>query len=156
MTDNFHFFELFVLDFLIPWLCNVNYEAGLFFIVDQHDVRLIVRQMLVGLDGKVSEDHGMIVPDQFFWLYPPVFTMLKVVLSTYGDVYYRGHIVVSLSTYSVAAAADGMCHGLCMLLAQPASRNLHSVIGLEGHCFGFENLLCASMIRASVFALMLL
>ena len=64
------------------------YEAGLFFIVDQHDVRPIVKQMLVSLDGKVPEDLGVVIPDYFFWLYPPVFTVLKIVLGTYGSVYY--------------------------------------------------------------------
>ena len=39
------------------------YEAGLFFIVDQHDVRPIVKQMLVSLDGKVAEDTVVIIPD---------------------------------------------------------------------------------------------
>ena len=68
--------------------CNVNYEASLFFIVYQHDVRPIVKQMLVSLDGKVTEDLGVVIPDYFFWFYPPVFTMLQIVLGIYGPVYY--------------------------------------------------------------------
>ena len=59
-----------------------------FFIVYQHDVRLIVKQMLVSLDGKVPDDLGVVAPDYFFRFYPPVFTVLKIVLSTYGPVYY--------------------------------------------------------------------
>ena len=50
----------------ISWRCDVNYEASLFFIVDQYDVRLIVKQMLVSLDRKVPEDLGVVVPDHFF------------------------------------------------------------------------------------------
>ena len=44
----------------------------------------IVKQMHVSLNGEVSEDLGVIIPDYFFWFYPPVFT----VLTTYGPVYY--------------------------------------------------------------------
>ena len=44
--------------------------------------------MLVSLDREVSEDLDVIIPDYFFWFYPPVFTVLKVVLSKYGSVYY--------------------------------------------------------------------
>ena len=47
--------------------------------VDQRDVRPIVKQMLVGLNGEVPEDVGVMVPDNSFWFYPPVFTVLKVV-----------------------------------------------------------------------------
>ena len=50
------------------------YEAGLFFIVDQYDVRPIVRQTFVGLDREVPENLGMIVPNYSFWFYPPAFT----------------------------------------------------------------------------------
>ena len=91
------FFILYVLDALISWHYYVNYEAGLFLVVDQHNVRPFVKQMLIGLDRKISKDRGVIVPDYFFWFYPPVLTVLKVVLSTYGPIYYWGHIVVSLS-----------------------------------------------------------
>ena len=76
------------MDVLITWHYNVNYEAGLFFIVDQHDVRPIVNQMLVSLDEKVSDDLGVVSPDYFFWFYSPVFTVLKIVISTYCPVYY--------------------------------------------------------------------
>ena len=38
----------------------------------------------------------------------------------------------------LAAAADDMCHGLCMLLAKPVSGILHSVIDLVCHCPGVE------------------
>ena len=86
------FFQLLVLDVLISWHCDANSEAGLFHIVDQHDFRPIVKQILVSLDEKILEDLGMIIPDYFFWCYPPVFTVLKVVLSTYSPVYYWGHI----------------------------------------------------------------
>ena len=51
MTDICQFFELFVLGVLISCYCAVNYEAGLFLVVDQRDVRQIVKQMLVSLDG---------------------------------------------------------------------------------------------------------
>ena len=88
MTDICQFFELFILDVFISWHCNVNYEAGLFYIVYQHGVRPIVKQTLVSLDGKVPEDLGVVIPDHLFWFYPPVFTVLKIVLSTYGPVYY--------------------------------------------------------------------
>ena len=88
MTDICQFFELLVLNVFISWHCNVNYEASLFLEVDQHDVRLIVKQMLVSLDWKVPEDLGVVAPDYFFWFYPPVFTVLKIVLGTYGPVYY--------------------------------------------------------------------
>ena len=74
--------------FYIFWHCNVNYEAGLFFTVDQQDVRPIVNQMLVSLDGKVPEDLGVVIPDYIIWFHPPVFTVLKIVPSTYGSVYY--------------------------------------------------------------------
>ena len=52
--------------------------------------------MLVSLDREVIEDLGVIIPDYFFWFYLPVFTVLKVVLSTYGPVYYWCPIVISL------------------------------------------------------------
>ena len=60
------------------------------------NVRPIVKQKLVSLDGKVLEDLGAVIPDCFFWFYSPVFTALKTVPSAYGPVYYRGHIVVYL------------------------------------------------------------
>ena len=69
--------------FSFLWHCNANYEAGLFLVVDQHDVRPIVKQVLVSLDGEVPEDLGVIILQYFFWFYPPVFTVLNVVLSTY-------------------------------------------------------------------------
>ena len=83
------FFKLLVLDVLISSHCNVNYEAGLFFIVDdQHNVEPTVKQIFVSLDGKVPDDIGVVIPDHFFWFYPPVLNVLKIVLSTYGPVYY--------------------------------------------------------------------
>ena len=75
------------MDVLISWHCNVNYETGLFFIVDQHDVRPIVKQMLVSLDEKVSENFVVVIPDYIFWFYPPVFTMPKILLSAYDPIY---------------------------------------------------------------------
>ena len=75
MTGTCQFFELLVLDVLISWHCNVNYAAGVFFIVDQHDVRSMVKQMLVSLDRKVPEDLDVVIPDYFFWFYSPVFTV---------------------------------------------------------------------------------
>ena len=81
-----NFLSFFVSDVLISWHCGVNYEAGLFLVVDQHDFRPIVKQMLVGLDGEVPEDLGVIVPDYYFLFYPPVFTVLKVALRTHGPV----------------------------------------------------------------------
>ena len=44
--------------------------------------------MLVSLDEKDPEDLGVVIPDCFFWFYRPVFTVLKILLSTYGSVYY--------------------------------------------------------------------
>ena len=58
-------FELLVLEVLISWHCNVNYEVGLFLVVDQQYVRLIVKQMLVSLDREVPEDLGVIIPYYF-------------------------------------------------------------------------------------------
>ena len=73
---------------LISWHCDVNYEAGLFLVVGQHNGRLIVKHMNVSMNKKVLEDIGVIIPDYFFWFYSPVFTVLKAELSTYGPVYY--------------------------------------------------------------------
>ena len=108
MTDICQFLELLVLD--------VNYEAGLFFIVYLHDVRPIVKQMLVrpivkqmlvSLDGKVPEDLGVVIPDYFFGFYPPVFTMPKIFLSAYGPIYYlRPCCCVSQSTPSLRACCS--------------------------------------------------
>ena len=84
----------------------------------------------------------------FFRFYSPVFTVLKIVLSTYGLVYYWVHTVVSFSLFGfckLAAAAGNMYHGFCMLFAQPASWILHSVVDLVWHWPAVE-----------VFALMLL
>ena len=46
-----------------------------------------------------------------------------------------------LSPCDLAAAADDMCHGLCMLNAQAASEILHSVVDLVCHCPEAESLL---------------
>ena len=86
-----------------PWHCDVNYETVCFFIVNQHKVRPKLKQMLVGLYGEVPADLNAIVPDYSFWLYLSVFTVLKVVLSTYGPVHFRGHIVVSQCTQFLKA-----------------------------------------------------
>ena len=43
-----------------------------------------------------------------------------------------------LGSCELAAVADGMCHGFCMLFAQPASGILHSVVDLICHCPGVE------------------
>ena len=59
--------------------------------------------MLVSLDVEVSEDLSMGIPDYCFWFYPPVFTVLKIVLFAF---------VASLSVLSLckcAAAAGDMC-----------------------------------------------
>ena len=80
----------------------------------------------------------------FFWSYPPVFTVLKILLRTYDPVYYWGHIVVSFSEFGpceLAATAGDKCHSFCMLLAQPASGILHSVVDLVCHCPGVKGLL---------------
>ena len=53
----------------------------MFFIVDQHNIKPILKQMLVSLDGKVPEDLSDVLTDNFFWFYPPAFTVLKIVLS---------------------------------------------------------------------------
>ena len=53
--------------------------------------------------------------------------------------------------------AVDMCHGFCILFAQPASWILHSVVDLVCHYPGVEGCWCwAVKIRASVIALMLL
>ena len=80
--------KLLLRDVLISWHCDVNCEAGLFLVVDQHDVRPIVKQMFVSLNGEVQKDSGVIILENFFWFYPAVFTVFKVVLSTHGPVYY--------------------------------------------------------------------
>ena len=137
-------FELLILNVLISWHCDVNYEAGLFLIADQHNVKPIVKQMLDGLERKVPEDLRLIIPDYFFWSYPTVFAVLKAVLSTNGSVYYSGHIVVSLillGPCKLDEAADNMCNGFCMLFVQPASGILHSVVDLVCHCPGVDSLL---------------
>ena len=59
--------------------------------------------MLVNLDGKVPEDLGVVIPDYFFWFYPPVFTVLKIVLSTYG-LYIIEATLLCLLVYSVPAS----------------------------------------------------
>ena len=53
-----------------------------FFKFDQNDFKPIVKQMLVILDGNVPEDLGVVILYYFFWFYPPVFSVLKIVLST--------------------------------------------------------------------------
>ena len=50
--------SFFVLVVLITWPCDANYEAGLFLVVNQHDGRRIVNQVLVGLGGEVPADFG--------------------------------------------------------------------------------------------------
>ena len=52
--------------------------------------------------------------------------------------------IIVLSPCELAAAADVMCHGLYVVLAQPASRILHSVIDLVCHCSSAEGLLMSS------------
>ena len=47
-----------------------------------------MKQILVSLDREAPENLDVIVPDYFFWFYPLVFTVLKVVLGTYDPVYY--------------------------------------------------------------------
>ena len=47
----------------------------------------------------------------------------------------------ALGPCELAATAGDMCHGFCMLLAQPASWILHSVVDLVCHCPGVEGLL---------------
>ena len=116
-------------------------------IVYQHDVRPIVKQMLVSLDGKVPKDLGWLLLTNFSWFCPPVFTVLKIILSTYVPVYYWCHTVVSLSVLGpceVAATTGDMFHGFCMLFAQPAFWILHSVVDLVCHCPGVEGLLLSS------------
>ena len=44
--------------------------------------------LVIAVDGEVPEDLCVIIFDYFFWFYPPVFTVLMVVLSTYGPVCY--------------------------------------------------------------------
>ena len=136
------------LSILFSFLSWMSYLLALrsqwFLVVDQHDVRPIVKQMLIRLNGEVPENLGMIVPEYFFWFCSPVFTVLKDYSAHMSPVYYWGHLVVSLSglgSCEFAAVADDMCHCLCKLLAQPASGILHSVVDLVCHCPGVEDLL---------------
>ena len=57
------FFELLVLEILISWLVMSIKRLVFSLPVDQRDVRPIAKQMLVSLNGKVSEDLGVIIPD---------------------------------------------------------------------------------------------
>ena len=41
-----------------------------------------MKQMVVRLDKKILEDRGVIIPDYFFWSYPPVVTVLLLALYT--------------------------------------------------------------------------
>ena len=66
MTEIINFFELFVLDVVISWHYNVNYEAGLLLAANQHNVRQILKQMLVGLDREVPEDLCVMASDYSF------------------------------------------------------------------------------------------
>ena len=79
---------------------------------------------------EVPENLSMIVSSYHFWFYPPVFTVLNVLLITYGPVYYWGHIAVSLSVLALTSLLQPLMictHGLCISLAQPASEILHSI-----------------------------
>ena len=78
-------------------------KSVLFFVIDQQNVRPKVKLMLVSLNREVPEDLGVVIPDNFFWFYSPVFTVLKVVLRTYGPVYI-GDTMLCLSVYSVPAS----------------------------------------------------
>ena len=60
----------------------------MFLVVDQHNVRPILKQMFFSLDREVSENLGVIVPDYSFWFCPLVFIVLEIVLGTYDPVYY--------------------------------------------------------------------
>ena len=46
-----------------------------------------------------------------------------------------------ISSWELAAVVDDMCHGPLMLLAQPASGIVHSMVDLVCHCPGVRNLL---------------
>ena len=87
MTDICQFFQALCSGFshLLALQC---YEASPFLVVDQHNVRPILKQMFFSLDREVSENHGVIVPDYSFWFYPLVFIVLEIVLGTYDPVYY--------------------------------------------------------------------
>ena len=50
-----------------------------------------------------------------------------------------------LGPCELAADADDMCHGLCMLLVQTASGRLQSVVHLVRHCPGVESLLLSCL-----------
>ena len=82
---------------------NVNYEAGRFFIVDQHDVRPIVKQMLVSLDGKVPEDLGVVLPDYFFLVLPTSLYCAQE-YSAHMALYTIEATLLCLSMYSVPAS----------------------------------------------------
>ena len=126
------------------WHCNVNYEAGLFLVVDQHDVRPKVKRNACrsawGSPRRSWSDRSWL----FFLVLPTSLCCSQCCTCTYSPVYYWGHIVVSFFAHSpckLAAATDDMCHSLCMLLTLPASGILHSVVDLVCHCPGVEGLL---------------
>ena len=50
MADFCQFFPVLCSDVLISWHCDVNCEADPFLVVDQRDVRLIVKQTFVSLN----------------------------------------------------------------------------------------------------------
>ena len=72
--------------------------------------------MLIRLDREGPENLGVIITDYLSWLYLPVFTVLKV-------------------------AIDDDDEGLCMLLAKPAYRILHSMVDIACHCTSVKDLL---------------
>ena len=82
MTDIWQFFQASCPECSYLLAVQINYEAGLFFKFDQNDFKPIVKQMLVILDGNVPEDLGVVILYYFFWFYPPVISVLKIVLST--------------------------------------------------------------------------
>ena len=140
------FFELLVLDVLISCHCAVNYEAGLFLVVDQRDVRQIVKQMLVSLDEEVLEDLGVIIRNYFFSGFIHQFLLCSRFYSAHIILYtFEATLFFSvIGPCELAAAADDMRHGLCMSFAQPTFGIMHSVVDHVCHCPGVEGQLLSS------------
>ena len=78
-------------------------KSVLFFVIDQQNVRPIVKLMLVSLNREVPEDLGVVISDYFFWFYSPVFTVLMIV-SAHIALYTIEATLLCLSMYSISAS----------------------------------------------------
>ena len=125
-----NFFELFVQNVLISWHCDVNYEAGLCLVVNQRDVRPIVKQMLVSLDGEVPEDLGMIIPDYVFWYYSQCLLCSKL-YSAHTALYINEATLLYLSVFSVPGSLLQPLM-ICATVSAYCLHNLHLDLGQCG------------------------